>query len=108
MQEHLDDLRVAGIQVVAISYDSTETLKEFAERARIQFPLLSDMGSRTIDAYGVRNRDVESGSPQDGIPHPGTVVIDENGKIIAKLFHSIRKRHTPDELLQAVKAASVP
>ena len=88
---------------MGISYDSEEILREFADQRKITFPLLSDEGSKTIDAFGLRNRDAKRGSPQDGIPHPGTFLLDKNGIIRAKLFYSVRKRHSTDELIKAAK-----
>lgn len=37
------------------------------------------------------------------LPHPGTFVIDADGIIRAKLFHSVVKRHTPAELVKAAE-----
>ena len=101
LQDRLNELDGAGIHVVAISYDSVKTLKEFATQAKISFPLLADPESRVIDAYGIRNTDVAKGSGRDGIPHPGTFLVDSKGIVRAKLFYSVRVRHTPEELLKA-------
>lgn len=97
-------MKGAGIQLVAVSYDSTDSLKEFAESKSITFPLLSDKGSKVIDKYKVRNTDIRKGSRQDGIPHPVTIVVGKDGKVTHKLTKSIRDRHTADELLKAVKS----
>jgi peroxiredoxin len=92
-------LEKAGIQVVGISYDSNEILSRFSKRSKITLPLLSDVGSKVISAYGLRNE-----SRKDGLPHPGTVIIGADGKVIAKLFHEgYRKRHLSDELISAAK-----
>lgn len=88
--------------MVAVSYDSQEVLAKFSKRAEIGFPLLSDPESKVIDAFGVRNEKANEGRTK-GIPHPGTFLIDKDGKITAKLFYSIRKRHSPEELLNAVQ-----
>jgi len=93
------------VQVMAISYDSVEVLKRFAEKSQITFPLLSDAGSRTIDAFGIRN----AGAPERwrGIPHPGTFILDRRGVVRAKLFHEgYRQRHTSADLVRA--ASSLP
>ena len=101
LQEGLKSIQQAKLQIVAISYDSVETLAEFSKQHKIEFPLLSDEDSRTIDAYGVRNEDVRPNSRQDGIPHPGTFLVDRHGVIRAKLSYSVRKRHSPRELIEA-------
>lgn len=95
----MSKLEKAGIQVVGISYDSTEILSRFSKRSKITLPLLADVGSKVISAYGLRNE-----SRKDGIPHPGTVIVGVDGKVIAKLFHEgYRKRHLSDELIKAAK-----
>ncbi len=78
-----------------------ETLKKFVKKRDIKYTLLSDPKSKTIDAYRIRNKKVRS-PRQDGIPHPTTFVVDKDGIIRAKLPGSTRKRHTADELLEAV------
>ncbi len=89
----------AGIQVVGLSYDSTEILSRFARRSKVTFPLLADVGSKVIDAYGIRNE-----ARRDGLPHPGTIIVGTDGKVIAKLFHEgYRKRHLSDEIIAAAK-----
>jgi peroxiredoxin Q/BCP len=91
------------VQVVAISYDSVPVLKRFAEKRGITFPLLSDAGSKTIDAYGIRNK--EAPERVRGIPHPGTFVLDQTGVIRAKLFYEgYAKRHGSADIISAARA----
>ncbi len=101
LQKELDKIQGAGIRLVAISYDSVEDLKKFADKKRITFPLLSDADSKTINAYGIRNVEIEPGTPRDGIPHPGTFLINKDGVVCSKLFYSVARRHTPAELVEA-------
>jgi len=69
-------------------------LAQAAAKHEITFPLLSDEGSATIRAFGIE--------AQDGLPHPGTILIDRNGQIRAKLFHDgYRQRHASDEIIEA-------
>ena len=70
----------------------------------IKFPLLSDAKSEVIDAYHIRNQEVKEGSRLDGIPHPGTFLVDSDGVVRAKLFYTVRKRHGSDELIEAAKS----
>jgi peroxiredoxin len=79
-----------------------EVLDRFAKKREITYPLLSDVGSRVIDAYGVRNLEAK-GSRIDGVPHPATFIVDKNGVIRAKLFREgYRERHSADELIEAL------
>ena len=91
------------IQVVAISYDPVEVLAKFADKRKITFPLLSDPGSKTIRAYGLLNKEAKGRT--EGIPYPGTVLIDKEGVIRGKLFlEGYRDRHSTAELIKAARA----
>jgi peroxiredoxin len=86
----------AGLTLVAISYDPPDVLADVARRNNITFPLLSDPGSRTIDAYGIRD-------PQgDGYPHPQTFLVGPDGIIGAVLSEpGYQTRHSTDGLIEA-------
>ena len=92
----------AGIQLVGISYDSPEVLKTFATKNKITFPLLSDPGSKTIDAYHIRNTSAKGKA--EGVPNPGTFVLTPAGKIGAKLFQDgYRDRASTSTMIAAAK-----
>ena len=100
----MKDIEATGGQVVGISYDSLAILKRFATQSAITFPLLSDSGSKTIDAYGIRNK--EAPARWSGIPHPGTFIVDQKGVIRAKLFlENYRERHPAEVVAKALKEA---
>ena len=103
MQRDLKSIEDAGVQVVGISYDDTKILKAFSDRMKIAFPLLSDPGSRTIDAYHIRNQAARGKAV--GVPNPGTFILDRHGVIRAKLFlEGYRQRHTTEALIEAAKS----
>ena len=66
LQRNLKEFEAAGGQVVGISYDSTKLLKSFAKRTTITFPLLSDAGSKTIDAFDIRDKESPKGNSYHG------------------------------------------
>lgn len=102
LQAGLPELKAAGLQIVAISYDPVEALERFAKKRGIEFGLLSDPGSRTITAWKLL--DTEAKGKGAGIPHPMTYVLDQNGVIRAKLGHEgYQARHTVTELIAATK-----
>lgn len=104
LQEDLETLEDAGIQLVGISYDSVEVLERFTKKHAIEFALLSDPGSKTIDAYGIRNRGVRPGRAE-GIPHPTIFLVDGKGVVTAKLQEeSYRDRPTVEQIVAAAKA----
>jgi AhpC/TSA family/Disulphide bond corrector protein DsbC len=72
--------------VAAISYDSVEILKSFADRKKIEFPMLADPDSQTIRAYEVLN--IEAGGQYKGMSRPGYFFIDTKGTIREKFFET--------------------
>ncbi len=94
--------------MVGISYDPVDVLKEFSEKKKITFPLLSDPESKTIIAYSLKNKETAGKKfgkvDLDGIPYPGTFLVDKEGVIRAKLFvDGYKDRHSVDELVQAAE-----
>ena len=57
-----------GIKIAAISYDSPAILKDFAERHKIEFPLLGDPDSKIIASFGVLNAEATGKSKGIGAP----------------------------------------
>ena len=104
LQTSRKEIEATGGQLVALSYDSTNILKRFAAKSAITYPLLSDAGSKTIDAFGIRNK--EAPDRWSGIPYPGTFVVGTNGVIRSKLFlDGYKERHAVEALVEALKKA---
>ena len=104
MQKDLKTIEDAGVRVVGISYDSVDVLKKFTDKQNITFPLLSDPDSKVITAYALRNKEVAGKKDFDGIPYPGTLLVDKDGVIRAKLFvDGYRERHSTEELVKAAE-----
>ena len=101
------EIESVGGQVVGISYDPVEKLKGYAKRSQITFPLLSDVGSKTIDAYDIRYK--EAPPEVSGFSRHATFVLDQKGVIRAKLFQlSYQERSAVDALINALKEARNP
>ena len=71
--------------------------------------MLSDEGSKTIDAYGIRNKAMDGkkfgANDLTGIPFPGTYILDKEGVVREKLFlERYQVRHTTEQLLEAAKS----
>jgi peroxiredoxin Q/BCP len=102
LQRDLKSIEDAGVQLVGISYDDTKVLKTFSDRNKIGFPMLADPDSKTIEAFHIRNEAAKGKA--DGVPNPGTFIVDREGVIRAKLFlEGFRERHTSEELVKAAK-----
>jgi peroxiredoxin len=109
LSQRAGDFEKRGMRLVALSYDSTAILGAFAAEHDIAFTLLSDPQSAVIDAFGIRNTQYAPGTSGYGIPHPGIVVFDEDGHLIAKFAEkSYRKRPRIDAVLAAVDALRTP
>jgi peroxiredoxin len=83
-----------GVRVASITYDSPAVLQAFAQRKNINYELLSDPDSKTIDAFGVRNLEVTG--KQVGIAIPNYYLIGPDGVI--------RQRWEEDTLQDRVTA----
>lgn len=108
MQRDLKTIEAAGVRVVGISYDSVEVLKTFADKQKITYPLLSDPDSGVIGAYALRNKEMVGKKygqiDLDGVPYPGTLIVDSAGVVRAKLFvDGYKERHSTAELIAAAE-----
>ena len=86
LQNTKQKFEAQGIQLAAISYDSPAILKDFADRRKIEFPLLADPQSKIIASYGVLNQ--EATGMTKGMALPGYFCIDANGIIREKYFEA--------------------
>ena len=84
LQSARDRFEAQGLKLAAISYDSEAILKDFAERHRIDFPLLADPHSEIIRSFGVLNREAKGMTA--GMAYPGFFYLDANGIICEKYF----------------------
>src|SRR5215470_15422210 len=75
-----------GIGITAISYDSPDILREFAQRQQITFPLLADPTSGIIRRFHVLNREAKGMTA--GMAHPGFLYVDRTGHIQETFFES--------------------
>lgn len=75
----LDEFSDLGIDILAISTDTTESHKSFSEKRNLKFNLLSDKKKEVSKAYDVMGL--------YGFSKRAVILIDENGKI---LFENIK------------------
>jgi peroxiredoxin len=93
----LDDIRVLGATLVAVSPQTPDASGAFADDASLEFEVVSDVGSYVASDYGITfalpERDRElflsvgndltqvNGSESSLLPVPTTYVIAEDGRI---------------------------
>ena len=105
LQRSLPDIQRAGLGLVAVSYDSTATLRAFTDKHGITFPMLSDQGSKTITAWGILNR--EATGRTAGIPYPGTYILDTKGVIVSRNFEeAYQERASAASIMAALQQPS--
>lgn len=120
----MEDLRAQGFGLAAVSYDSQETLAAFSTQNGITFPVLSDVGSATIERFGILNTvaleylENDSDDPEfiayvrqfatvggrqervRGIPFPGTFMVDREGRVTSRYFEDYyRERSTVSNIM---------
>lgn len=100
----LRSLKQDGFTIVAISPDPINRLKETKSKVakdgkgEIPFALLSDPGSKTVNAYGVYDP-TYAGQDVDGIPHPSIFILDKDRKVVwASVSMDYKKRPSVDEI----------
>ncbi len=99
LARNADKIRAAGLGLAAVSYDSPALLKNFAERQKIGFPLLSDSDSKTIREFGLLNEEVPKDSFAYGVPYPGIFILDSAGMVTAKYFEADYKERDSTGLI---------
>jgi hypothetical protein len=100
LQQQAEGFGKKGLAVASLSYDSAAILKDFAERKKIAYPMLSDPESKVIKAFGILNTNMEPGTMAYGVPFPGMYIIDARGVVKAKYFEDDhRERFTTADVL---------
>lgn len=133
LESQADELRERGYGIAVISYDRQEATARFSEQNNISFPLLSDVGSETIERYGILNPVPEWAFGEDaddpavqadiatfvsvvnpsemmiGIAFPGTFMLDTTGRVTSRYFeNSYIERNTVSSIVIRVGEAEIP
>lgn len=104
LQENLKEIEAGGGRVVVITYDAPEKVKRFAESKKITLPILSDTGSKIIEAYAMRS--LANVGSQAGSSVHGSFVIDHERVVRSKPYlTSFEGRSAVDALVNALKEA---
>ena len=96
-------LEARGYDLAAISYDPPPIMTDFAAKRQIGYQFLSDPGSVTIDAFGLRDPQYPATSIAFGVPRPAIFVISRKGVIETKLAEEgFKVRPSVQAVLDAV------
>ena len=99
----MEGITEAGATLWALSSDSAEIAVPLRKKLKLTYSLFADSDSKVIDAYRVRNLAME-GKKREGIAIPMTLIINQEGEVVAKLAHeSAKVRHSSAELIAELK-----
>ncbi|QOD94292.1 thioredoxin-dependent thiol peroxidase [Chryseoglobus sp. 28M-23] len=85
-RDNLASLASAGYQVLGVSKDEGDALRQFADEQNLTFPLLSDPGLAVHHAYGTYGEKSMYGKTVTGVIR-STFVIDEQGMLEHALYN---------------------
>jgi thioredoxin-dependent peroxiredoxin len=83
-----------------MSADPVEALRKFRDKYKLNFPLLSDPGHETLEAYGVWQEKNLYGKKSMGIVRT-TYIIGPDGKV-TRVFPRVRVEGHAREVLRAL------
>ena len=92
-----------GAVVLGVSKDTVASHAKFKEKQRLNFPLLADVDSQVMQAYGAWGEKVLYGKKSVGCIR-STVLIGADGKI-EKIWPKVKVAGHVDEVLAAIDAA---
>ena len=93
-----------GYALVSVSYDKPEKLAEFIRNKGIGYIMLSDSGSRLIDALGLRDPQYKADSFAYGVPRPTVLVLAKDGTVKSKFVDAdFRSRQSNDQVMAMLK-----
>src|SRR5687768_3482859 len=96
VRDHWSEYQATGAEVVAISTDTVESHKDFAEDKKLPLKLLSDPDRKVSEMY-----DMKSWLP--GRSARGVVVIDKQGRIAYHKVQSVSLfKPSDDDVLEAI------
>jgi peroxiredoxin len=83
-------------------------LQRFAEAYKMDYPMLSDVGSKVIRAFAIINTDVpEDHKMMYGMPWPGDYLIGPDGTVRDKLFlRNYEHRSSASQLILRKRCAN--
>jgi thioredoxin-dependent peroxiredoxin len=75
LRDRMGDLKRQKVEVIGVSFDSSESHQKFIAKHNLNFPLLADTDGKIADAFGVRRE------PGKNIARRASFLIGLDGKI---------------------------
>ncbi len=94
----------AGVVVIGVSPDSSQSHQKFKTKFNLPFMLLADVGHKVCELYGVWGRKKAMGREYDGVFRT-TFLISPEGKLL-KVFKGVKPEGHSAEVLASLVASS--
>ena len=98
LQAHKEELAAAGYAIVGVSKDRVELQRKFADKQGLDFPLIADTETTSLQSIGAWGEKVNYGRRTLGILRT-TYLVNEEG-IVEKIF-------TPKEIKTKIHAEQI-
>jgi peroxiredoxin Q/BCP len=98
----IPDFKKAKTAIFGISADSVDSHKKFANKHKLEFPLLSDIDRKTIETYGVWKQKKFMGREYMGIART-SFLVDPRGKVV-KIYNDVKPAKHPQEVMNDIKS----
>jgi peroxiredoxin len=96
-----------NVQVVTVSTDHPEEIREGRRAHGLQADMLSDPDLAVTDKFGLRNLGAHSAPPNDdteALPVPTSLLVDANGKVLwMDQSENYQRRSGPEVVLAALQ-----
>ena len=99
-QDRISEFEAAGYQVIGISPDSPERLKDFEDAQQLTFPLLSDPEFVAHKAYGAFGTKTLYGRTYKGVLR-STAIVDESFNVV-EAYYNVKATGHIDMLLKKI------
>lgn len=96
-----EEYKNLGVSIIGISKDNTKSHKKFAEKYKLNFPLLADESGKTIESYGAWGEKSMFGKKYMGILR-NTYLINPKGEI-QKEYKGVKPEVHNEEILNDLK-----
>ncbi len=101
--ENLSVFNRAGVKVLGISPDGAAKHQSFRQKFGLRFPLLSDPGHKTMEAYGAWGEKTLYGKKTLGVIR-STFLLNDRG-VIVRAWYNVRADGHAAKVLEEVRAA---
>jgi len=100
-RDNLEELKKEGVIVLGVSADSVNSHQKFAEKYKLNFPILSDENKEIIKKYKAWGKKKFMGKTYEGILRI-TYLINRQGKIF-KVYPKVSPENHALEILKDIK-----